>query len=76
MDRCLWRCVRFGRHAVIQPYSQPFGIAFFVFVLLISWSRIVLKRHTLKEVIYGACVGLLIGLLSYTDMPMMLPSSF
>lgn len=50
---------------LIIPFSISLGIIFFVFVLFISWSRIVLKRHTLKEVIYGSVLGLLIGFSSF-----------
>jgi membrane-associated phospholipid phosphatase len=49
---------------LIIPFNLYFGIIFLFFVLSISWSRIVLKRHTLKEVIYGGMVGSFIGLLS------------
>jgi membrane-associated phospholipid phosphatase len=49
---------------LIIPFNLYFGIIFLFFVLSISWSRIVLKRHTLKEVIYGGMVGSFIGLSS------------
>jgi membrane-associated phospholipid phosphatase len=37
------------------------GIFFFLLTLLIGWSRIELKRHTPKEVIAGAFLGLSVG---------------
>ncbi|MBB5286327.1 membrane-associated phospholipid phosphatase [Rhabdobacter roseus] len=50
---------------LIIPISLMLGIIFLFFIFFISWSRIVLKRHTEKEVIYGWIVGLLIGFLSF-----------
>jgi membrane-associated phospholipid phosphatase len=50
---------------LIVPISVSFATFFLIFVLFVSWSRVVLKRHTLKEVIYGSIIGVLIGLLSY-----------
>jgi hypothetical protein len=38
------------------------GIIFLFFSGLIAWSRIVLKRHTIKEVIFGCGVGFVISL--------------
>lgn len=38
------------------------GMIFLVFVVLIAWSRIVLGRHTGKEVLFGAAIGLIVGL--------------
>jgi hypothetical protein len=52
---------------LIIPFNLTFGIIFLVFVLCISWSRIVLKRHTLREVIYGGIVGSLIGFVSFVS---------
>jgi len=43
---------------VINPYLGGF---FMVLSIFIGWSRVVLKRHTLAEVIVGAIVGLTIG---------------
>jgi membrane-associated phospholipid phosphatase len=43
------------------PISPIFGYSMMGFSLLIGWSRIVLKRHTLKEVIVGYLIGLTIG---------------
>lgn len=49
---------------LIMPINLILGTLFLVFVLFVSWSRIILKRHTLKEVVYGGIIGLLIGLSS------------
>jgi len=44
------------------------GIALLLFTGLLGWSRIVLRRHTLKEVLTGGGVGLIIGLIMiYTE---------
>ncbi len=39
------------------------GVALLLFTVLLGWSRIILRRHTLKEVLYGGCIGLTIGIL-------------
>lgn len=49
---------------LIFPINLFFGIFFSIFVVLVSWSRVVLKRHTLKEVVYGGIIGISIGLIS------------
>jgi membrane-associated phospholipid phosphatase len=41
------------------------GVAMAVFALLISTSRLILKRHTPVEVISGALLGLVFGLINY-----------
>ena len=48
-----------------MPLHLIFGIVFLVFVLFVAWSRIALKRHTLKEVIYGGFIGLTVGFSSF-----------
>jgi membrane-associated phospholipid phosphatase len=40
------------------------GMSFLAFVVLIAWSRLILKRHTFKEILAGAIIGFIIGLLS------------
>lgn len=45
-----------------------YGLAFLCFVFVIAWSRLILKRHTLKEIIYGGINGLAIGILSLVTM--------
>lgn len=37
------------------------GLAFLACVPFIAWSRVVLKRHSLKEIITGALIGLIVG---------------
>ncbi len=46
----------------ILPMSVLVGILLFVFVILISWSRLELKRHTVKEILAGAFIGFAIGI--------------
>lgn len=50
---------------LILPMSLTFAIGYAAFVILIAWSRLVLKRHTLNEVIAGALIGLSWGLISF-----------
>ncbi len=42
----------------IQPMI---GIGFFIFGILMAWSRLELKRHSIKEILLGVLVGLVIG---------------
>lgn len=41
-----------------------FGVFFLTFTILIAWSRFVLKRHSIKEIIAGAVIGFAIGTLA------------
>ncbi|MBP9791557.1 MAG: phosphatase PAP2 family protein, partial [Bacteroidia bacterium] len=50
---------------LILPMSSVFAILYLGFTFLIAWSRLVLKRHTLKEVVSGAIIGLVFGLISF-----------
>ncbi|MBL7782670.1 MAG: hypothetical protein JNM22_15690, partial [Saprospiraceae bacterium] len=43
------------------PMSKWMGLAFLLFTIPLAWSRIVLKRHTVPEVIAGAVLGVLSG---------------
>lgn len=43
------------------PFSLVFGIVMMFLSILIGWSRVVLKRHSVLEVIIGAVIGLTIG---------------
>jgi len=43
------------------PINLGLGFAFFILTIFVGWSRVVLKRHTLKEVIAGAIIGLTVG---------------
>ena len=49
---------------LILPMSSVFAILYLGFTCLIAWSRLVLKRHTVKEVVSGAIIGLVFGLIS------------
>ena len=46
---------------LILPMNLIIGALLFVFVLIIAWARLTLKRHTLKEIIVGAFIGLFWG---------------
>lgn len=46
--------------------SPPFGMFMSVLSILIALSRLVLKRHTLTEILVGALTGLLTGGIFYT----------
>ena len=46
---------------LIMPLHIIAGVMFLLFTVLIAWARLVLKRHTLKEIITGAAIGLAIG---------------
>ena len=45
------------------PLSLVTAIVLFIFVILISWSRLELQRHTLKEIFAGAWIGFATGIL-------------
>ncbi len=47
---------------LIIPINFIIGIIVLLFSGLMGWSRIELKRHTIKEVFAGAVIGLLIGI--------------
>jgi membrane-associated phospholipid phosphatase len=48
---------------LIVPLNAYVAIIIFLLTIAIGWSRIILKRHTLKEVIFGAVIGLVISLI-------------
>lgn len=48
---------------LIMPLNYIAGIVVLLLSVLIGWSRIVLGRHTLKEVLWGGGIGLAIGLI-------------
>ena len=50
---------------LIIPINYIFALAFGIFVIFIGWSRLELKRHTVKEVIFGTMIGLFFGIFSY-----------
>jgi hypothetical protein len=50
---------------LIAPINIVIACCFFFFVFSIAWSRITLKRHTIKETSVGAVIGLFFGFLLY-----------
>lgn len=50
---------------LIMPLSYVAGVIVLLISMLIGWSRIVLGRHTLKEVLWGGGIGLTIGLIMF-----------
>ena len=50
---------------LIMPMNYLMGIVVLLLSGLIGWSRIVLGRHTLKEVLWGGGIGLTIGLIMF-----------
>jgi hypothetical protein len=50
---------------LMMQINLMYGLSFLGFVFVIAWSRLILKRHTLKEIIYGGLNGLAIGVLSF-----------
>lgn len=50
---------------LIMPLNYIAGIVVLLLSVLIGWSRIVLSRHTLKEVLWGGGIGLAIGLIMF-----------
>ncbi|HEY3387939.1 MAG TPA: hypothetical protein VGK38_00085 [Prolixibacteraceae bacterium] len=49
--------------ALIFTMNFEIGIVVFLFTGLLSWSRVKLGRHTIKEVLFGLSIGTLIGLI-------------
>lgn len=47
---------------LLLTVNYKLGIILLLFTGLLGWSRIVLGRHTLKEVLVGAAIGLLVSL--------------
>jgi len=50
---------------LVMTLNVAAGIVLLLFTVLLGWSRIVLGRHTLKEVLCGGCIGFAISLLMY-----------
>lgn len=46
---------------LIMPLHLVTGLIFLLFTVLIAWARLTLKRHSFKEIITGAVIGLAIG---------------
>lgn len=47
---------------LIMTVNYPVGIIVFLLTAPIGWSRVVLGRHSLKEVISGTIIGLLVSM--------------
>ena len=47
---------------LVMTLSFKIGILLFLFTGLLGWSRIVLGRHTVKEVVVGGMIGLAVSL--------------
>lgn len=50
---------------LVMMLNLKIGIMVFLFTGLLGWSRIVLGRHTMKEVLVGGVIGLSISLLMF-----------
>lgn len=48
---------------LILPINVYLAALFFLFVFIIAWSRVYLRRHSMVEVITGATIGIIFGLL-------------
>ena len=46
---------------LVMPLNFTGGIALLVFTPVLAWSRLVLKRHTLTEVLTGTILGFIMG---------------
>jgi hypothetical protein len=47
---------------LVMAINFEIGIVLFLFTGLLGWSRLVLGRHSLKEILVGGVIGLSIGL--------------
>ena len=46
---------------LILPINAVLSLTYFGFVIVIAWSRLALKRHTIIEIYAGAILGLIAG---------------
>jgi membrane-associated phospholipid phosphatase len=46
---------------LVYPLNPVIAVAVLIFTIFLGWSRVVLGRHTPKEVLCGAALGLLAG---------------
>lgn len=46
---------------LVFPLNKRFAIGVLLFTIILGWSRVVLRKHTLKEVICGAVLGTVVG---------------
>jgi hypothetical protein len=49
---------------LLFPISTIAGVLFAFFIFLIGWSRLVLNRHTVVEVLTGVLIGVTFGVAS------------
>jgi membrane-associated phospholipid phosphatase len=52
--------------ALVFTVNYKIGIVALLFTGLLMWSRVKLERHTIKEVVFGLVIGLVISLLMLT----------
>lgn len=50
---------------VLFDINESLAIVLFVFSFFVAWSRLVLKRHTIEEVISGAIIGMTFGMVNH-----------
>lgn len=50
---------------LIASISLPLAGGFLLFICGVAWSRVYLKRHSVKEVAAGACIGAVYGALLF-----------
>lgn len=50
---------------LVMTVNYKIGTVILLFTIMLGWSRIVLRRHTTKEVLLGGFIGLSISLLMY-----------
>lgn len=50
---------------LVLMVNVPVGMMLLLFTIALGWSRVVLKRHTLAEVLVGGILGLSVGLLMF-----------
>jgi membrane-associated phospholipid phosphatase len=60
----LHACIAFYISISFFSLSAFWGIPIFVLAIATAWSRLILGRHTVRELIVGSVIGLFFGLLS------------
>lgn len=50
---------------LIMSINLLIGLIFLCSIFFIAWARLVLKRHTLKEIITGALIGFGVGIVAF-----------
>jgi membrane-associated phospholipid phosphatase len=54
-----------GSTAMLVLIYGPVALAVLPLVALVGWSRVVLRDHTVAQVIVGATLGVVVGLLAF-----------